>query len=92
VLHLRTNLAGTLLAKLQNKTPEQLSDLEIESIKQVMAELHYILFGKTFIGSGDGWMITNDINTYLVQFFNTYLKGEINPTFDNCSEKHLHKM
>lgn len=73
------------LAKLPNKIPEQLSDLEIESIKHVMTDLHYILFGKTFLGSGDGWMITNDINNYLVQFFNTYLKGKINPAFDNCS-------
>lgn len=36
------------------------------------------------IGKGNGWEITNTINTNLVQFFNTFLKDEKNPAFKDC--------
>lgn len=39
---------------------------------------------KPILGIGNGWEITNSINIYLLQFFNTYLKGVMNPAFKNC--------
>ena len=36
------------------------------------------------LGTGNGWEITHSINTYLVQFFNTYLKDTINSDFKHC--------
>lgn len=38
------------------------------------------------VGKGNGWEITHSINTYLVQFFNTFIKNELNPAFSNCSK------
>lgn len=40
---------------------------------------------KSPLGAGNGWEITNTINIYLVQFFDTYLKGEINLAFKKCT-------
>ena len=39
---------------------------------------------KPFFGVGNGWEITRSINTYLLVFFNTYLKGENNVSFKKC--------
>lgn len=40
--------------------------------------------GKKYFGTGNGWEITRSINTYLLAFFNTYLKGENNVSFKKC--------
>jgi hypothetical protein len=39
---------------------------------------------KSMFGTGNGWEITNSINVYLLQFFDTYLKGKENLTFKKC--------
>jgi hypothetical protein len=40
--------------------------------------------GNPEVGSGSGWDRTNAINTYLVKFFNTYLKNQVEEKFNKC--------
>lgn len=40
--------------------------------------------GQTGLGNGDGLKIAYSINTYLLTFFNTFLKGDIDPTLKMC--------
>lgn len=37
-----------------------------------------------FVGKGNGWEITHSINTYLVEFFDTFLKNKKNIAFKSC--------
>ncbi len=37
------------------------------------------------VGTGDGYEIANNINTYLVAFFNMYLKNQQNQNLTNCT-------
>ncbi len=78
----RINGLQKALFALPNKPIESLSDSEIEPIKKIVVSLIDIMAGA--LGTGNGWEITASINTYLVQFFNMYLKGEENPAFNNC--------
>ena len=74
------------LFALPNKPIDQLSNPEIEPIKKIVTSLNSTR--ATMLGTGNGWEITDSINTYLVQFFNTYLKGEENPAFKKCIPLH----
>ncbi len=75
-----------VLQKLPNKPPEQFSSAEIKPIQEVMDSLHYILFGKSFLGNGNGWNLTRSINTYLTRFFDTFLKKKVDVAFEKCSQ------
>lgn len=44
-----------------------------------------ILHQELPVGKGNGWEVTNAINTYSVQFFDTFMKSEVNPAFSNCN-------
>ena len=72
--------------KSSNKHIEKLKDADIEPIKKIVTSLNNEM--ATVLGIGDGWEITDSINTYLVQFFNTYLKGEKNQAFKKCIPLH----
>lgn len=39
---------------------------------------------KFWLGSGNGWEITESVNTYLLKFFDMYLKNETAPEFKQC--------
>ena len=73
-----------VLTRLPNKAPEQLTSTEMQPVGEVINSLHYILFGKSFIGSGDGHKLTLSINSYLNQFFNTYLRRNANAKLEDC--------
>ncbi len=79
----RINGLPKALSALPNKPVESLSDSEIAPIRKIVASLIDLMAGA--LGTGNGWEITDSINTYLVQFFNTYLKGQENPAFKKCS-------
>jgi predicted dienelactone hydrolase len=72
------------LSELPMKPPEQFTNSEIKSVQETIASLHYILYGKSFLGTGNGKEIANTINSYLLEFFDTYLKGNKNNSFANC--------
>ena len=82
----RINGLPNALSALPNKPIESLSDSEIEPIRKIVVSVIDIMSGA--LGTGNGWEITDSINTYLVQFFNMYLKGEENPVFKTCSPLH----
>jgi hypothetical protein len=67
---------------LPNKPPEKLSDLDIQPVRKILLELNHSF--ADFLGDGNGMEITYSVNTYLLQFFNTYLKGEGNSALRNC--------
>ena len=71
----------TALAALSDQDLEHLSKSEIDPIEKIIASFQRQI-GQSF-GTGNGWEITNSINTYLVQFFNTFLKGKENLAFKN---------
>lgn len=73
----------TALDDLPNKPPEKLSTSEIEPIEKEITLLHKMLAAP--LGDGNGWTITDAINTYLVNFFDTYLKNKVNPLFKECT-------
>jgi hypothetical protein len=70
------------LANLPSKPPEMLSDFDIQSVRKILLGLHHSF--ADFLGDGEGTEITSSVNTYLLQFFNTYLKGDINPILKKC--------
>lgn len=74
----------TALDDLPNKS-EKLSKDEIEPIMKEIALLHKMLAAP--MGEGNGWEITDAINTYLVKFFDTYLKNKEN-LFNKCIPLH----
>ncbi len=74
------------LSALPKKPIESLSDSEIEPIRKIVVSLIDIMSGA--LGTGNGWDITDSINTYLVRFFNMYLNGEENPAFKKCIPLH----
>ncbi len=74
------------LSALPNKPIEALSDSEIKPIRKIVESLREMMAGT--LGTGNGWEITDSINTYLVRFFNTFLKGEENPAFKKCIPLH----
>lgn len=78
------------LASLPKTTPELFSNIEIEPVKKVMASVHHIL-GASYLGSGDGFEITKSINTYLLEFFDTYLKAKSNSLLKQNECKPLSK-
>jgi pimeloyl-ACP methyl ester carboxylesterase len=65
------------LASLPKKTPELFTGSEIKPIKRIMVSLHQIL-GASYLGVGNGSKITTSINSYLLEFFDTFLKGKQN--------------
>jgi len=71
------------LNKLPPVPPEQLTEAEKEPIKQIVK--YIFIYNHTQLGNGNGWKITNSINTYLVQFFNMYLKGKENLALKTCN-------
>lgn len=70
------------LAALPNKAPEELSDTEIELIRNIIMTRHRAT--AEISGTGDGWELDNSIKNYLVKFFNTFLKHEEDSAFKNC--------
>jgi hypothetical protein len=74
---------NSALKDLPNKPPEKLSAAEIEPIEKEIRLLHKELAAP--LGEGNGWTITDAINTYLVNFFDTYLKNKVNPLFKECT-------
>lgn len=72
------------LASLPDEQPEKFSESEIASIKKVLLPLfNHPPAG--FLGTGNGWEITSSINIYLLNFFDTYLKGKKSQAFKNCA-------
>lgn len=74
------------LSALPNKPIDQLSNSEIEPIKKIVTSFN--ASASNMLGTGNGWEITDSINTYLVRFFNTYLKEQENSAFNKCSPLH----
>lgn len=71
------------LAKLPKKTPEQLTDSEIRPVQEAISAYHQGMGGG--LGKGNGWIISRDINFYMVQFFDTFLKEKETQAFHNCT-------
>jgi hypothetical protein len=71
------------LANLPKEAPEQLTSLDITLIKKAIDT--YQLGRGSFLGTGNGFTITQDVNTYLLEFFNTFLKGEGNSSLKKCT-------
>jgi len=71
-----------VLANIPKETPEQWTALEVQSIKNSINAYHQGFGGS--LGRGNGWEITNSINIYLLQFFNTFLKREEYAEFKTC--------
>lgn len=74
---------GASLAKLSNKNIELLSNAEIEPIKKILIVFQHGSLEKPF-GTGNGREITSSINTYLLEFFDMYLKNQKNFHFIKC--------
>ncbi|KTD56762.1 isoform II [Legionella santicrucis] len=70
------------LDSLSNKSTDKLSDVEVEPIVKEITLLHKMLAAP--LGEGNGWVITDAINTYLVEFFDTYLKNKENAPLSKC--------
>ena len=70
------------LSALPNKPIDQLTNAEIEPIKKIVTSFN--ASASNMLGTGNGWEITDSINTYLVHFFNTHLKGKENSAFKKC--------
>lgn len=71
------------LSALPNKPIDQLSNSEIEPIKKIVTSFN--ASASNMLGTGNGWEITDAINTYLVNFFDAYLKNKENPLFKKCT-------
>lgn len=71
------------LRKLPKKTPEQLTVLEIKPIETKITAYHLGIGG--FLGTGNGWEIANSINTYLLHFFNAFLKDHQDVALSKCA-------
>lgn len=71
------------LVNLPNKPPEELRESDIKPVKKILLAFHHAF--ADFLGEGNGFEITYSINTYLVKFFNSYLKGIENPELKNCT-------
>lgn len=41
-------------------------------------------FAPYFVGDGDGYEINHSVNSYIVTFFNMYLKGEVSGSLKSC--------
>ncbi|WP_058514882.1 hypothetical protein [Legionella santicrucis] len=70
------------LNNLPHKKPEDLSENDINPVKEIMISLHKTL--NQLLGEGDGWEITESINENLLQFFDTFLKNNENTNFQTC--------
>lgn len=73
-----------ILAELSNKKIESVSSANIKPIKEILMTFQRNALSEPF-GTGNGLEITSAINTYLLQFFNTYLKDQKNPAFNDCT-------
>jgi hypothetical protein len=72
------------LASLSNKKIELLSASDVLPIKKAIFTFQRTVFSQPLANS-NGWELTDSINENLIQFFDTYLKGEVNPAFVNCT-------
>ena len=72
------------LVVLPHKNIESFTDDDAKPIKEILISFQRNTVAEPF-GTGNGWQLTSSINTYLVQFFNTFLKNEVNPAFKNCA-------
>jgi hypothetical protein len=72
------------LNSLPNKPVEELLDSEILSIREILLPIfNHPPTG--FLGTGNGWEIASSVNSYLLQFFDIYLKGKENSAFNDCT-------
>ena len=74
------------LSNLPNKAPEELSDSEIDQVRQIIIARHRKTAEIT--GTGDGWDINDSIRTYLVKFFDNFIKYKEDPAFKDCTKLH----
>jgi hypothetical protein len=70
---------------------ETLQYLDVyQTMQPIYDALNKIIFDGNNIGpewgTGNGFKVTNSINTYIRAFFDNYLKGEYNPLFNNTSD------
>lgn len=72
------------LANLPDKPVNKFSDSEIAPVKKLLLSL-FSHFSNDFLGTGDGREITSSINTYLLQFFDTYLKNQKSTALEKCT-------
>lgn len=72
------------IKELPPKSPEKITPSEMKSLQKIISAVFVRTY--TQFGTGNGLQITNSINSYLVQFFNTFLKSEDNPAFKNCNQ------
>jgi len=70
------------LEQLPSKSPEQLTQAEIVSVRNVILAFDHPRVAP--LGTGNSWSITYSINSYLVAFFNTFLKEDSSPAFQKC--------
>ncbi|MGQ3892348.1 alpha/beta hydrolase [Legionella sp. CNM-4043-24] len=73
---------GRELNDLSGMSLEKMSTAELEPVVKKIAVLHTMLAAP--LGEGNGWEITEAVNTYLLGFFDTYLKEKTNPSFNEC--------
>lgn len=71
------------LASLPNKNLKLLSASDIKPIKKVLFSFQHEVLSQP-LATGNGWEITDSINTNLIQFFNTFLKGDENLKLKKC--------
>ena len=74
------------LDSLSRKSIEKLTHDDIKAVLFAIKTFHNksVAENLKYIGKGNGWDITAAMNIYLLQFFNTYLKGETNQSLLNC--------
>jgi hypothetical protein len=75
------NIPG-LKSALENLPKTQPQESELTPVKKMIHAYHQ-RFGNN-LGNGDGFKITESLNLYLLDFYNTFLKNEKNP-FKDCA-------
>ncbi len=71
------------LSALPSHPTVKLTEAEIEPIRKIVTSLNNAM--ASFLGTGNGWEITDAINTYLVNFFDVYLKNKENLLLKKCT-------
>lgn len=72
------------LNRLPEIPPEELTDLQLEPIKKIIGDIFIINHSQ--FGQGNGWKLSNAINTYLNHFFNFYLMGQEDEDLKKCNK------
>jgi hypothetical protein len=77
------NGLDSALSQLPNSEPEKFTPNDTAKIVEIMFPFNMLIFA--LLGTANGTELTQNMNTYLVDFFDTYLKNTVNPNFQTCT-------